>query len=171
MVFAYVSIQGWIIDRYEHWFFNQPGEILLFPAHYAKFVKCGSMTCGVTVVMNRGGGFQMFFKPLFKCSSCLSYVLLITFQPITFESIYYATLFCYVVLCVRMKLKTSTQKTTRNSNKDSKPICKSYIDVPYNEGLSESFKNICKRYGIQVHFKSGKTIKKMNWWHQKIKTT
>ena len=31
--------------------------------------------------------------------------------------------------------------------------------VPYNEGLSETFKNICKRYGIQAHFKSGKTIK------------
>ena len=27
-----------------------------------------------------------------------------------------------------------------------------------NEGLSETFKNICKRYGIEVHFKSGKTI-------------
>ena len=62
----------------------------------------------------------------------------------------------------RMKLKTSTPKTTRNSNKDGKPIYKSYITVPYNKGLSESFKNICKKYGIQVHFKSGKTIKD-NW--------
>ena len=59
----------------------------------------------------------------------------------------------------QMKVKTSTPKTTRNSNKDNKSICKSYITVPYNAGLSESFKNICKRYGIQVHFKSGKTIK------------
>ena len=39
----------------------------------------------------------MFFKPPSKCSSCLTYVLLITFQPITFESIDNATLFCYVV--------------------------------------------------------------------------
>ena len=60
----------------------------------------------------------------------------------------------------RMKLKTSTPKTTRNGNKDSKSICKSYITVPYNEGLGESFKNICKRYGIQVHFKRGKNIKR-----------
>ena len=36
---------------------------------------------------------------------------------------------------------------------------KNFVTVPYNEGLSETFKNICKRYGIQVHFKSGKTIK------------
>ena len=33
------------------------------------------------------------------------------------------------------------------------------ITVPYNKGLSESFKNIGKKYGIQVHFKSGKTLK------------
>ena len=56
-----------------------------------------------------------------------------------------------------MKLKTSTPKTNKNCNKDSKTICRGYITVPYNEGLS--FKNICKRYGIQVHFKSGETIK------------
>ena len=93
MVLANVSIQGLVIDPYEHWFFYQPGEVLLFPVHYAKVFKCGSMTCDVTVIMNWGGGFQMFFKPLSKCSSCLSYVLLITFQPITFESVDYATFF------------------------------------------------------------------------------
>ena len=31
--------------------------------------------------------------------------------------------------------------------------------MSYSEGLSESVKNICKKYGIQVHFKSGKSIK------------
>ena len=58
-----------------------------------------------------------------------------------------------------MKVKTSTPRNNNNNNKDNKPICKSYITVPYNEGSSETFKNICKRYGIQVHFKSEKTIK------------
>ena len=55
------------------------------------------MTCGVTVVMNWGGSLQMFLEPLSKCSRCFSNVLLITFQPITFEPVNYATLFCYVV--------------------------------------------------------------------------
>ena len=55
--------------------------------------------------------------------------------------------------------KYSKKNNNNNSNKDNKPLCKSYITVPYNEGLSKSFKNICKWYGIQVHFKSGKTIK------------
>ena len=60
-----------------------------------------------------------------------------------------------------MKLKTCTPRTSKNSNKDTKSstINRSYITVPYNNGLSESFKNICKSCGIQVHFKSGKTIK------------
>ena len=35
----------------------------------------------------------------------------------------------------------------------------SVINSPYNKGLSESFKNIFKKYGIQVHFTSGKTLK------------
>ena len=38
MVFAYVLVQGWIIDPYEQWYFDQPREILLFPAHYTEVV-------------------------------------------------------------------------------------------------------------------------------------
>ena len=61
-----------------------------------------------------------------------------------------------------MKLKTSTPvKPKNNNNKDTKSntINRSYITVAYMKGLSESIKNICKRYGIQVYFKSGNTIK------------
>ena len=97
MVLAYVLIQGWTIDPYKHWFFDQPGEVLLLPTYYAEIFKWGSMTCGVTVVIYGGGGLQMFFVPLSKCSWCFSNILLISFQPITFEPINYATLFCYVV--------------------------------------------------------------------------
>ena len=43
----------------------------------------------------------MFFKPLSKCSSCLSYVLLIAFQPVTFVSIDYTTLLGDMVLVFR----------------------------------------------------------------------
>ena len=61
----------------------------------------------------------------------------------------------------RMKLKNSTLKTSRSNNKNNRSgnINRSSITVPYNKGLSESFKNIGKKYGIQVHFKSGKTLK------------
>ena len=40
---------------------------------------------------------------------------------------------------------------------DSKP----HITVPYHQGLSESFKRTCKRYGIEVHLKGGPTIKNL----------
>ena len=55
----------------------------------------------------------------------------------------------------RMKLKIDAPKTRQNN----RTTYRSHITVPYNEGLSESMKNIGKRYCIQVHFKSGKTLK------------
>ena len=60
-----------------------------------------------------------------------------------------------------MKLKNSTPKTSRSNSKNNRSsnINKSSITVPYNKGLSESFKNIAKKYDIKVHFKSGKTLK------------
>ena len=42
-----------------------------------------------------------------------------------------------------------------NQNRTQKP----YIVVPYHQGLSESYKRICRSYGIDVHLKGGHTIK------------
>ena len=36
-----------------------------------------------------------------------------------------------------------------------------HIVIPYTQGLCESIKKICGRYGIQTHFKGGKTIKNL----------
>ena len=38
---------------------------------------------------------------------------------------------------------------------------KSHIVIPYTQGLCESIKKICGRYGIQTHFKGGRTIKSL----------
>ena len=59
----------------------------------------------------------------------------------------------------RMKTKMNAPKNNRNNNQNNRPTCKSSITVTYHEGLSETFKNLCRRYGTEVHFKSGKTIK------------
>ena len=47
----------------------------------------------------------------------------------------------------RMKLKNSTPRTARINNQDNRTnaINRSFITVPYNKGLNESFKNICKK--------------------------
>ena len=34
-----------------------------------------------------------------------------------------------------------------------------FIVVPYMKGLAESCKNICRRYGVEVYFKGGRTIR------------
>ena len=33
--------------------------------------------------------------------------------------------------------------------------------VPYPQGISKSFRSICKKYGIQVYFMGGKAIKNL----------
>ena len=59
----------------------------------------------------------------------------------------------------RIKTKTNSTSNRNNNKPDNRPMHRNSVTVPYNEELSETFKIICKRYGIQVHFKSGKTIK------------
>ena len=46
---------------------------------------------------------------------------------------------------------------TINNNQEHK----SHITVPYHQGLSESFKRTCRKYGIEVHLKGGHTIKNL----------
>ena len=36
-----------------------------------------------------------------------------------------------------------------------------YTVVPYVKGLSKSLKYVCRKYGVQVHFKGGNTIKSL----------
>ena len=60
----------------------------------------------------------------------------------------------------RVKLKNIQQQNKNNKRLNNNNINnRSSITVPYNQGLSESFKNIGRKYGIQVHFKSGRTLK------------
>ena len=48
---------------------------------------------------------------------------------------------------------------SNNRNNSNKTISRDHITVSYSEDLSESVKNIGKKYGIEVHLKSGKSIK------------
>ena len=64
-----------------------------------------------------------------------------------------------------MKIKTAashnTNRRTGNSNTVQSSTPKINIVVPYHQGLSESIKRTCKKYGIQVHCKGGHTIKNL----------
>ena len=54
-------------------------------------------------------------------------------------------------------MQQQNKNNKRPNNNNFNNTCS--ITVPYNQGLSESFKNIGRKYGIQVHFKSGRTLK------------
>ena len=48
-------------------------------------------------------------------------------------------------------------------NKSMSTIRRIYITVTYTKGLSEKFKNICKKLGIQVYFRGDKNNQKTSW--------
>ena len=64
---------------------------------------------------------------------------------------------------MRIKSRSQTQKNNSYSQKNIGPdiIQKPHIIVPYQRGLSESFKKVCSNHGVQVHFKGGTAIKNL----------
>ena len=64
----------------------------------------------------------------------------------------------------RVKLRNQTtppKKKKNNRTINNNQEHKSHITVPYHQGLSESFKRTCRKYGIEVHLKGGHTIKNL----------
>ena len=53
--------------------------------------------------------------------------------------------------------KKSANSPPNNQNNIQNP----YIVVPYYKGLSERLRRTCNKYGLQVHFKGGITIKNL----------
>ena len=67
---------------------------------------------------------------------------------------------------VEKRLNSSTRQVTDGVTTGAQPITnevknKGHIVIPYTQGLCESIKKICGRYGIQTHFKGGRTIKNL----------
>ena len=69
----------------------------------------------------------------------------------------------------------NNQGTTVAQAVTSKVKTKGHIVIPHIQGLCESIKKICGRYGIQTHFKGGSTIKNIwspprtkNLWSTKV---
>ena len=55
--------------------------------------------------------------------------------------------------------RTNIKKKQKNNNQGTSNTKKSYIVVPYMKGLGETCKNICRRYGVEVYFRGGGTIR------------
>ena len=54
-------------------------------------------------------------------------------------------------------VRTSTTINNNRNNKDNNI----YLVAPYTKCLSKSFKNICSKHGVKVHFKGGNTIRNL----------
>ena len=52
--------------------------------------------------------------------------------------------------------RTRRIQTGQNNNKTNL-----HMVVPYHQGLSERIKRTCNKFGVQVYFKGGKTIKNL----------
>ena len=52
----------------------------------------------------------------------------------------------------------NNQGTTAAQAATNEVKTKAHIVIPYTQGLCESIKKICGRYGIQTHFRGGSTI-------------
>ena len=64
---------------------------------------------------------------------------------------------------IKMKVRSNPKKKHKSQNKNTMPenYQQPYLVVPYYQGLSESVKRTCRKYGVQVYFKGGITIKSL----------
>ena len=81
---------------------------------------------------------------------------------------------------VEKRLNKSIRQATDGGTTGAQPATnevknKGHIVIPYTQGLCESIKRICCMYGIQTHFKGGRTIKSLlvpprtkNLWSIKV---
>ena len=65
---------------------------------------------------------------------------------------------------VEKRLNRSTRQVNAGGNntaQSANPKSKGHIVIPYTQGLCKSIRKICGMYGIQTHFKGGRTIKNL----------
>ena len=57
------------------------------------------------------------------------------------------------------KIFRKHQHKEKKQTPKTKYPAKCHIVIPYTQGIGESLKNICKKHGVDVHFKGGQTLK------------
>ena len=62
---------------------------------------------------------------------------------------------------VKIMMRTPAQKKSTTNNANNQNYQRPYIVVPYYQGLSESIKGTCNKFGVQVLLKGGVTMKNL----------
>ena len=57
--------------------------------------------------------------------------------------------------------RRTENRRNQGKNNTSQTGKKCHIVVPHSQGLCESYKTICSKYGVQVHFKEENTLKNL----------
>ena len=57
------------------------------------------------------------------------------------------------------KISKKHQNKEKKKTPRTKFPVKCHIVVPYTQGIGESLKKICKKHGVDIHFKGGQTLK------------
>ena len=137
MVFTHISVEGWIIGSYVHSFLYCSLQVLLLFPHYSEIFKCVSL-CSNSILLQQEE--EHLHEALTTCK--------------------YPN---WALNRIKMKVKSNPKKKNISLNKNtiSKNYQQPFLVVPYYKGLSESVKRTCRKYGIQVHFKGGSTIKSL----------
>ena len=91
LVFANISIKGWVINSNQHGFSDGHSHVLVFPAHYAEILQRNFMASDVEVVMYRWWSSHVFSEPFSKCSAWLLYMFIFTVYPTTVTSVNHST--------------------------------------------------------------------------------
>ena len=93
MVFAHISVEGWIIDPYVQSLFYCPNLVQVLPPNNFEIIDGNTVTTDVTMVIYGRGGFQVFLEPFSKSSRGFSNIFLITVHPVTMITVDDSTLF------------------------------------------------------------------------------
>ena len=67
----------------------------------------------------------------------------------------------WAIIKVLQKQQHQQRDTANKRHIPSPTKKKCHIVVPYAQDTCESFKTICQKYGVQVHFKGGITLKNL----------
>ena len=94
---------------------------------------------------------------------CSNQEMLLKEQQHLFQALKNCKYPTWVLNRVKMKCQNPSNKRRNNNNSQWNNNIKRnlYMVVPYYQGLGESIKRSCKKYGVQVHLKGELTIKKV----------
>ena len=91
LVFSYIPVEGWMIDLDLHGLLDGPSDAMCLPSYNKETVCTDRMSHVMAVLVDGGGGSEMFFEHILKGLSWFPHILLLTFCMSPFVPVDYPT--------------------------------------------------------------------------------